>query len=277
MQVEDFKPTGGNTSVLAQVDDWVRVWVDVETGKTVPITEPKPAGDNWHEGRRETDTLDGYACSSWYFLRYLDPHNDAKAWDPARINHWMPVDYYNGADHAVAHLLYSRFWMRFFYKLGLVPTPEPFKRMMYNAYIMAPDGQKMSKSKGNVIDPMEIMDSGYGADALRVYEMFIATFFCRACVAAQLPGNSAVTPAQASGHFPATHAHGHKYFDADGVRHLRLRFMASHLQKYYFHVVFHRRMCRFYGRRYKSRPDHVAVQKLAQRTPPYHQIGRAHV
>ena len=175
-EVEDFKPTGGNTSVLAQVDDWVRVWVDVETGKTVPITEPKPAGDNWHEGRRETDTLDGYACSSWYFLRYLDPHNDAKAWDPELIKNWAPVDYYNGADHAVAHLLYSRFWMRFFYKLGLVPTPEPFKRMMYNAYIMAPDGQKMSKSKGNVIDPMEIMDSGYGADALRVYEMFIAPY-----------------------------------------------------------------------------------------------------
>ena len=175
-EVENFKPTGGNTSVLAQVDDWVRVWVDVETGKTVPITEPKPVGDNWHEGRREADTLDGYACSSWYFLRYLDPHNDVEAWDPTRVNHWMPVDYYNGADHAVAHLLYSRFWMRFFYKLGLVPTPEPFKRMMYNAYIMAPDGQKMSKSKGNVIDPMEIMDSGYGADALRVYEMFIAPY-----------------------------------------------------------------------------------------------------
>ena len=175
-EVEDFKPTGGNTSVLAQVDDWVRVWVDVETGKTVPIIEPKPAGDNWHEGRRETDTLDGYACSSWYFLRYLDPHNDQQAWNPELIKHWAPVDYYNGADHAVAHLLYSRFWMRFFYKLGLVPTPEPFKRMMYNAYIMAPDGQKMSKSKGNVIDPMEIMDSGYGADALRVYEMFIAPY-----------------------------------------------------------------------------------------------------
>ena len=175
-EVENFKPTGGNTSVLAQVDDWVRVWVDVETGKTAPITESKPDGDNWVEGRRETDTLDGYACSSWYFLRYLDPHNDNEAWNPERINHWMPVDYYNGADHAVAHLLYSRFWMRFFYKLGLVPTPEPFKRMMYNAYIMAPDGQKMSKSKGNVIDPMEIMDSGYGADALRVYEMFIAPY-----------------------------------------------------------------------------------------------------
>ncbi len=175
-EVEDFKPTGGNTSVLAQVDDWVRVWVNVETGETASITEPKPTGDAWVEGRRETDTLDGYACSSWYFIRYVDPFNANQAWDPQLAEQWLPVDYYNGADHAVAHLLYSRFWMRFFYKLGLVPTPEPFKRMMYNAYIMAPDGQKMSKSKGNVIDPMEIMDSGYGADALRVYEMFIAPY-----------------------------------------------------------------------------------------------------
>jgi len=174
--VDNFKPTGGQTTVLAEIDDWVRVWVNVKTGETVSITEPKPEGDDWHEGRRETDTLDGYACSSWYFLRYIDPFNNKQAWSPELAKKWLPVDYYNGADHAVAHLLYSRFWMRFFYKLGLVPTPEPFKRMMYNAYIMAPDGQKMSKSKGNVIDPMEIMDSGYGADALRVYEMFIAPY-----------------------------------------------------------------------------------------------------
>ena len=174
--VDDFKPTGGHTSVLAEIDDWVRVWVNVETGETASITSEKPAGDRWVEGKRETDTLDGYACSSWYFIRYIDPFNTEQAWDPELAKQWMPVDYYNGADHAVAHLLYSRFWMRFFYKLGLVPTPEPFKRMMYNAYIMAPDGQKMSKSKGNVIDPMEIMDSGYGADSLRVYEMFIAPY-----------------------------------------------------------------------------------------------------
>ncbi len=175
-EVEDFKPTGGNTSVLAAVDDWVRVWVNVKTGETVSITEPKPEGEDWHEGRRETDTLDGYACSSWYFIRYLDPHNDKEPWSKERLANWAPVDFYNGADHAVAHLLYSRFWMRFFHKLGLVPTPEPFKRMMYNAYIMAPDGEKMSKSKGNVIDPVEIMDSGYGADSLRLYEMFIAPY-----------------------------------------------------------------------------------------------------
>ncbi len=159
-EVDDYKPTGGSTSVLATVDDWVNT------------TCPKCGGP----AKRETDTMDGYACSSWYFLRYLDPTNDQQAWDPEQIKHWAPVDFYNGADHAVAHLLYARFWMRFFHKLGLVPTPEPFKRMMYNAYIMAPDGRKMSKSLGNVIDPMEVMDSGYGADSLRVYEMFIAPY-----------------------------------------------------------------------------------------------------
>ncbi|MDO8335439.1 MAG: class I tRNA ligase family protein [Candidatus Saccharibacteria bacterium] len=158
--VDDYKPTGGNTSVLAGVEEWVNT------------TCPKCGGP----AKRETDTMDGYACSSWYFLRYLDPFNENEAWNPEQIKHWAPVDFYNGADHAVAHLLYARFWMRFFYKLRLVGDPEPFKRMMYNSYIMAPDGRKMSKSLGNVIDPMEIMDSGYGADSLRVYEMFIAPY-----------------------------------------------------------------------------------------------------
>ena len=159
-EVEDFQPHGGATSALANVPEWVNT------------TCPKCG----QPAKRETDTMDGYACSSWYFLRYLDPFNDKQAWDPAVEAHWGPVDFYNGADHAVAHLLYSRFWMRFFWKLGLVQTPEPFKRMMYNAYILAPDGTKMSKSKGNTIDPLEIMDSGYGADSLRVYEMFIAPY-----------------------------------------------------------------------------------------------------
>lgn len=175
-EVEDFKPKGGATSVLATIEDWVHVWYNLETGETVPFSQGRPEGDPWKEGHRETDTLDGYACSSWYFLRYLDPFNEEKAWDPKIEAHWGPVDFYNGADHAVAHLLYARFWMRFFYKQGLVSHPEPFKRMMYNAYIMAPDGRKMSKSLGNVIDPMEIMNSGYGADSLRLYEMFIAPF-----------------------------------------------------------------------------------------------------
>ncbi|MEI6850360.1 MAG: class I tRNA ligase family protein [Candidatus Saccharibacteria bacterium] len=158
--IDDYKPKDGETSALASATDWVNT--------TCPNCG-MPA-------KRETDTMDGYACSSWYFLRYLDPFNNKQAWDPEIEKHWGPVDFYNGADHAVAHLLYSRFWMRFFYKIGLVSTPEPFKRMMYNAYIMAPDGSKMSKSKGNTIDPLEIMDSGYGADSLRVYEMFIAPY-----------------------------------------------------------------------------------------------------
>lgn len=158
--IDDFKPKGGATSALASVDEWVNT------------TCPTCGGP----AKRETDTLDGYACSSWYFIRYIDPFNNEQAWDPKLANYWESVDFYNGGDHAVAHLLYSRFWMRFFYKQGLVPDPEPFKRMLYNAYIMAPDGQKMSKSKGNVIDPLEIMDSGYGADSLRVYEMFIAPY-----------------------------------------------------------------------------------------------------
>jgi leucyl-tRNA synthetase len=158
--VEDYKPTRGNTSILADQKEWVNA----------------PCPTCGKMGKRETDTQDGYACSSWYFLRYLDPFNEKQAWDPEIVKHWGPVDFYNGADHAVAHLLYARFWQRFFYKLGLVGSPEPFRRMMYNAYIMAPDGRKMSKSLGNVIDPLEVMDSGYGADALRVYEMFIAPY-----------------------------------------------------------------------------------------------------
>jgi len=159
-EIDDFKPKPGAISALAGATDWVNT------------TCPKCGKPS----KRETDTMDGYACSSWYFLRYLDPFNDKQAWDPEIEKHWGPVDFYNGADHAVAHLLYSRFWMRFFYKLGLVSNPEPFNHMMYNAYILAPDGTKMSKSRGNTIDPLEIMDSGYGADSLRVYEMFIAPY-----------------------------------------------------------------------------------------------------
>ncbi len=159
-EVEDFKPKGGNVSALESATDWVNT------------TCPKCGGP----AKRETDTMDGYACSSWYFLRYLDPFNDKQAWDPEVEKYWGPVDYYNGADHAVAHLLYSRFWQRFFFKLGLVSHPEPFKRMMYNAYILASDGTKMSKSRNNVVDPLELMNSGYGADSLRVYEMFVAPY-----------------------------------------------------------------------------------------------------
>ena len=120
--------------------------------------------------------MDGYACSSWYLWRYTSPHDDRAAWDPEAISYWAPTDVYVGGDHAVAHLLYIRFWCKFFADQGYLPFREPIKKLLYNGYINAPDGKKMSKSKGNVIDPLEVIDSGYGADTLRTYEMFIGPY-----------------------------------------------------------------------------------------------------
>jgi len=157
-EIEDYRPTGGNVSVLAGVKDWVNT------------TCPACGGP----AKRETDTMDGYVCSSWYFLRYLDPANDQQPWNPDQANKWMPIDFYNGGDHATAHLLYARFFTRFFHKLGLVDTPEPFKKMVFNGKIKAGDGSAFSKSKGNGIDPLEVIGQGYGADAIRLYEMFAA-------------------------------------------------------------------------------------------------------
>ena len=155
--IEDYAPRGNGGSVLASVKSWVDT--------TCPKCH-KPA-------KRETDTMDGYACSSWYLLRFCDPHNDKQAWDKDIVNYYAPVDTYVGADHAVAHLLYVRFWTRFFNKLGLVDFKEPVKKLIYHGYINAEDGQKMSKSKGNVIDPLDIIDQGYGADSLRTYVLFM--------------------------------------------------------------------------------------------------------
>jgi leucyl-tRNA synthetase len=158
--VDDFAPKGDGKSVLARAEEWVKV------------TCPSCGG----KAERETDTMDGYACSSWYMMRYTDPHNQSAAWDPKKLNYWWPVDFYFGGDHAVSHLLYFRFWNRFFYDQGLVNEPEPVKRLVFNGYINAEDGSKMSKSKGNVVDPLDVIESGYGADALRLFELFIAPY-----------------------------------------------------------------------------------------------------
>ncbi len=155
--VDDFAPRGDGKSVLAHVADWVNT--------TCP-TCGKPA-------KRETDTMDGYACSSWYLLRYTDAHDDKQAWDPKLANYWAPVDFYVGGDHAVAHLLYVRFWTHVFHDMGLTDFKEPVKKLVYHGYINAEDGTKMSKSKGNVIDPLDVIDQGYGADALRTYLLFM--------------------------------------------------------------------------------------------------------
>ena len=156
-EVEDFAPRGDGQSTLAHAEEWVNTTCP-ECGK--------PA-------KRETDTMDGYACSSWYLLRYSDAHNTQHAWDPEKINYWNPVDFYVGGDHAVAHLLYVRFWGHVFNDMGLTNFKEPVKRLVYHGYINAEDGTKMSKSKGNVVDPLEIIDQGYGADALRTYLLFM--------------------------------------------------------------------------------------------------------
>ena len=156
-EVKDFAPKGDGKSALAAQDDWVNT--------TCP-TCGKPA-------KRETDTMDGYACSSWYLLRYTDPHNTEQAWAPEKAKYWTPLDMYVGGDHAVAHLLYVRFWNHVFYDMGLVPTKEPVGQLVYHGLIQAEDGRKMSKSLGNVVDPLEVIDAGYGADALRTFELFL--------------------------------------------------------------------------------------------------------
>ena len=152
-QIKDYKPAGDGRSPLAKVKDWVNV--------SCPKCQA-PA-------RRETDTMDGYVCSSWYQMRYLSANDDSQAWDAKLSKDWLPVDFYNGADHATAHLLYARFFSRFFYEKKLLSTPEPFKRMFLHAKILAPDGQFFSKSKGNGINPLDIIEQGYGADSLRLY------------------------------------------------------------------------------------------------------------
>lgn len=156
-EVKDYAPKGDGKSILASVDEWVNT--------TCP-TCGNPA-------KRETDTMDGYACSSWYMLRYADPNNDQQAWNPELANYWAPLDYYVGGDHAVAHLLYVRFWTHVFHDMGLTNFKEPVKKLVYHGYINAEDGTKMSKSKGNVIDPLDVINQGYGADALRTYVLFM--------------------------------------------------------------------------------------------------------
>ncbi len=157
-EVESYQPTGEGTSVLASVPDWVNT------------TCPKCGGS----AKRETDTMDGFACSSWYFLRFADPHNDKEPFSKEKAKFWLPVDdYIGGAEHAVMHLLYARMWTKVMYDAGLIEFDEPFKSLRNHGMILAPDGRKMSKSWGNVIAPDDVISQGYGADAIRIMELFI--------------------------------------------------------------------------------------------------------
>ena len=164
-EVKDYKPDNTGRSALAKAKDWLKVELEVK--------DPETGETHFEEMTRETDTLDGYACSSWYLWRYVSPRDAEYAWNPEAIKYWAPTDVYVGADHAVAHLLYVRFWCKFFADEGFLPFREPIKKLIYHGYINAPDGKKMSKSKGNVIDPLDVINDGYGADTLRTYEMFI--------------------------------------------------------------------------------------------------------
>jgi leucyl-tRNA synthetase len=157
-ELDDFEPSGDGRSALARATDWLKV------------SCPKCGGP----AERETDTLDTYIDSSWYMYRYMDPHNQQQIFEPELVKKWEPVDFYNGADHATAHLLYARFIGHFFKKLGLVKQAEPFRQFLFNGKVTASDGQMFSKSKGNGVDPLEIIEQGYGADALRTYLMFAA-------------------------------------------------------------------------------------------------------
>jgi leucyl-tRNA synthetase len=154
-EVADYEPTESGEAPLAKVKDWV--------------SYSGPQGT----GKRETDTMPGSAGSSWYFLRYTDPTNDNAPFSPEAQKYWMPVDFYvGGAEHTVGHLLYSRFWQKVLFDAGLVSHDEPFKKLFHQGLVLGPDGEKMSKSRGNTINPDEVREK-YGADAARMYICFM--------------------------------------------------------------------------------------------------------
>ena len=158
--VENYEPTDDGESPLAAMPDWVNT------------TCPKCGGP----AKRETDTMPQWAGSSWYFLRYIDPHNDSELASMEELKYWLPVDWYNGGmEHTTLHLLYSRFWHRFLYDIGVVPTKEPYMKRTSHGMILGSNGEKMSKSRGNVINPDDVVDE-IGADAFRMYEMFMGAF-----------------------------------------------------------------------------------------------------
>ena len=159
-KVEHFQPGEDGESPLAKSDSFVNCKC------------PKCGGD----AKRETDTMPQWAGSSWYFLRYIDPHNTEALADPEKLKYWMPVDWYNGGmEHVTRHMIYSRFWHRFLYDIGVVNTPEPYAKRSAQGLILGPDGTKMSKSKGNVVDPLDVADK-YGADTLRTYILFMGDY-----------------------------------------------------------------------------------------------------
>ena len=159
-KINNFEPGEGGESPLAKIEEFVNC-------KCPKCGQP---------AKRETDTMPQWAGSSWYFLRYIDPKNDNALADPEKLNYWLPVDWYNGGmEHVTRHMIYSRFWHKFLYDIGVVPCNEPYAKRTAQGLILGPDGEKMSKSKGNVVDPNDVVDV-YGADVLRTYVLFMGDY-----------------------------------------------------------------------------------------------------
>jgi len=172
-EVENYQPSGTGESPLATISEWLDIWFDLETGKSICRNDSKPDGYNWVSATRETNTMPQWAGSCWYHLRYLDPTNSEHLVAPEKEAYWGGPDFYiGGAEHAVLHLLYARFWHRFLYDEGVLANPEPYKKLFHQGLILGEDGNKMSKSVGNVVNPDVVIDA-YGADSLRLFEMFL--------------------------------------------------------------------------------------------------------
>lgn len=175
-KVKSYEPTGTLEGPLAGIPEWVNASLNIETGEVKNQNEVSPTdSENWIAVNRETNTMPQWAGSSWYWLRYMDPHNSAEPFSKQSAKFWGPVDVYSGADHAVAHLIYARFWHKVMQDAGMVDFPEPFLRLEFLGYILATDGTKISKRKGNSRSPEDVVEE-VGADAFRVYEMFIGPF-----------------------------------------------------------------------------------------------------
>lgn len=174
-EVEHYEPAGDGQSPLANILEWVNVTGYLNDAGDFVVADEAPAGKELMKGERETNTMPQWAGSSWYYLRFMDPHNDQALVSEENEQFWAPVDVYVGGDHAVRHLIYARFWHKFLYDMGVVSTTEPFKRLEFLGFILAEDGRKMSKRWGNVINPDDIVKL-VGADTMRVYEMFMGPF-----------------------------------------------------------------------------------------------------
>jgi leucyl-tRNA synthetase len=171
--VQSYLPSGTGESALANVSEWVAIWYDYASGRAVPDSGTKPEGATWVRARRETNTMPQWAGSCWYYLRYTDPRNNHAFASPEALARWGGPDLYvGGAEHAVLHLLYARFWHKVLFDLGKVPTDEPFTKLFHQGIILGEDGEKMSKTRGNVVSP-DILIESHGADSLRLYLMFL--------------------------------------------------------------------------------------------------------